>query len=375
MGGFNVKKTGKPHEIDASNDIKYRGPLNYQHLRVIAWALLALAQFPIITDALSRILGEGNFSANGTAVEIIRAIGSLALPLLLIANFAVILGTGANYKKLLIKFGSLSGGVAVLALLLYERYLVGILSAGSSRAQAKATLTDMFAESGFLAFNLFLDLFLCTLVTYFLLYTPKKVFTGKRIIVFRLFAALPILYEAASVTLKILASMGRIKLSPAVFPFLTTKPPVGFLVFVAFAFFIKRRERMFIRHGKTKEDYDEFLRTNANSWHFSVHAAIILAIAAVLDFVIVLVFAAARSLPFSDTEAFAGQAMEAVSLAMKWGFGESVGLIFIAPLMLLFSYTRKPKRPALDIAIPAAGVALIVAEYAEAVYYALTHLK
>jgi len=369
-----VKKTGKPHEIDASNDIKYRGPLNYQHLRIIAWVLLALAQFPVITGAISRILNDGSFYVNGAAVEILHALGSLALPLLLIANFAVILGSGANYKKLLIKFGSLSGGVAALALLLYERYLVGIFSVGSSRAQAKAALTDMFAASGFLAFNLFLDLFLCTLVTYFLLYTPKKIFTGKRIIVFRLFAVLPILYEAASVALKIMASMGRIKLSPAVFPFLTTKPPIGFLVFVAFAFFIKRRERKFIRHGKTKDDYVEFLQTNANSWHFSVHAAIILAVAAVLDFITVLVFAAARSAPFYGTEAFAGQAMEAVSLAVKWGFGESVVLIFIAPLMLIFSYTRKPKRPALDIVIPAAGVALIVAEYAEAVYFALTHM-
>lgn len=50
-----MRKTGKPHEIDASNDIKYRGPLNCQHLRIIAWVLLALA---LITSVIVNFYTE-----------------------------------------------------------------------------------------------------------------------------------------------------------------------------------------------------------------------------------------------------------------------------------------------------------------------------
>jgi hypothetical protein len=42
--------------------------------------------------------------------------------------------------------------------------------------------------------------------------------------------------------------------------------------------------------------------------------------------------------------------------------------------MLLFSYTRKPKNPRLDLAIPAVGVALIVFLYLEGSHQLLINL-
>ena len=53
------------------------------------------------------------------------------------------------------------------------------------------------------------------------------------------------------------------------------------------------------------------------------------------------------------------------------GFGGSVGLIFLAPLVLLFSYTRRPKNPMLDLLIPAAGIALILLAYLEGIHQLL----
>ena len=50
------------------------------------------------------------------------------------------------------------------------------------------------------------------------------------------------------------------------------------------------------------------------------------------------------------------------------GLGESVLLLLLSPLMLLFSYTRTHKNKTLDTFIPFAGIALIVLVYIEGGY-------
>ena len=53
------------------------------------------------------------------------------------------------------------------------------------------------------------------------------------------------------------------------------------------------------------------------------------------------------------------------------GFGGSVYLLFLAPLVLLFSYTRKPKYPWMGMLVPVAGFALIFVAYVEGVHQIL----
>jgi hypothetical protein len=53
------------------------------------------------------------------------------------------------------------------------------------------------------------------------------------------------------------------------------------------------------------------------------------------------------------------------------GFGGSINLILLAPLVLLFSYTRRPKNPMLDLLIPVAGIALILLVYLEGTHQLL----
>lgn len=360
-------KRRKIHEIDSTNDIKYRGVFTYQHFRIAAWLFLAVSQIGVMFTLASKFRPE-ILQSFGVAATVLSIFKDLATPLLLIANFAVILSAREGYKKLLIRFGALSGGVLAAFLLFFEHYAVGLFSIGVPREEARQTVASIIAGDGFTSFNIFLDLFLCTLVMFFLNHEPKKVFVGKKLIVFRLFALLPILYEAVSVLLKILAGFGKITLSPFIFPFLTTKPPFEFIVFIALALFIKRRERKFRKNGKTREEYNEFLGTNANSWHFSVHAAIIMAAAAMLDFLIAVVLTAIIVAPAYGTEVFRDYAVSAVTMLLRCGFGASITLIIIAPVMLLFSYNRKPRFPSLDKYIPLVGAALIVLVYLESVY-------
>ena len=92
--------------------------------------------------------------------------------------------------------------------------------------QLQPLMNDFFAEhnrEGFVAFNLFIDLFLCTLFMYFLNARPKRVLTGKKVLVLRSLALLPLAWEAASWVLKWKSAQGEITLPFWSFPLLTMK--------------------------------------------------------------------------------------------------------------------------------------------------------
>ena len=362
-----MKKRNKIHEIDSTNDLRYRGPLTYQSFKLAGWAFIALSQIPVVMSLGDTI--DKNPEGNAQVLRmILSVIGNVAAPLLLIANFAAILSARTGFKKLLIQYGALSVAAIAVFTLIYERYMIGFFASMTSRSEAHTMMNDLFAEDGYLAFNMFLDLFLCTLVMFFLDYRPKKWFQGKKHIIFRLFVLIPILYEGASITLKILAGLHAIRIPPLMFPFLTTKPPMGFVVFVALALFIKRRERKYLKSGKTLEQYKEFLDTNANSWHFSVHAAIIMVVAVIVDLAVVIIFAVVYAASYADPSQMESALYEAIAVITKCGFGTSVALILVAPIMLLFSYNRKPKNPKLDKFIPLVGVGLIAVVYFEGMF-------
>lgn len=365
-----MKPRRKIHEIDHTNDIKYRGPLNYQQFRMAAWVFIALSQIPVILSFSQKLPGDVQQETD-LIRTILTILGHVATPLLLITNFSEILTSRSGYKKLLIKYGALSAGAILLFLLVYERYVIGLLSAASSRSEAHEMLNEIFASEGFLAFNIFLDLFLCTLVMFFLDYTPQKRFQGKAHYVFRLFVLIPILYEAAIIVLKVLAGLQIIKLPPELFPLLTTKPPLAFAVFVVLALFIKRRERKFIKSGKTKEEYRTFLETNTNSWHFSVHAAVIMVVAVIVDLAVLVAFAMIHAAPYEGAQVYDTYLAEGLDVMLKCGFGGSISLILVAPFMLLYSYNRQPKNPKFDRFIPIAGVVMLVIVYIEGFFHVI----
>ena len=60
-----------------------------------------------------------------------------------------------------------------------------------------------------------------------------------------------------------------------------------------------------------------------------------------------------------------------MDIALAVGFGGSVYLFLLAPLVLLFSYTRKPKYPWMGMLVPVAGCALIFVAYVEGVHQIL----
>ena len=431
-GGAGKRRLGI-HETTLENDIQYRGPLSSTHFKVLGWLCIVIAQVAVLLRLGGRL--DPAIAADGAAwLNILGEIAELALPFLLIANFARLIDVQEDYKKQLIVNGAATAAVCGLYYLVFYRYTVdGLAALLQDPSEALPAVRSVLALSlpyGFLAFNIFVDLFLCTLTMIFLNYDPKRLFTGKARIFFRLLALLPIGYEVGCMLLKLNAARGLVRIPEWAYPLLTVKPPMTFVLFVALSLFVKTRELRFRRHGKTHEEYQAFLKTRRNSWNFSVYLAIMLVIVSIADIAVVLGISIGETMrafnPANEpaqTEAVSGEDAQAQSavearlaelraaledemaapeadraeesapdeealreakmnasidtalrLAKAVGFGGSVYLLFLAPVVLLFSYTRKPKNRLLDALIPVAGVALILLVYVEGFHRLLSHL-
>lgn len=179
---------------------------------------------------------------------------------------------------------------------------------------------------------------------------------------------MPAAYEIASIVLKIMAAGGYIRLPIGSWPFLTAKPPMTFLVFILLAFYIKRRERLFIRHGRTHEDFLQHMQTNYNSLRFSLFTAQTFVLTAVLDLLAVFVLPMAVIL-------IGGEDMQRYSdlmnVMINSSFGGSIELLPMVPFVLLFSYTRTYKNRLYDAMLPLFGIGLILCVYIEGGFQAL----
>ena len=410
------KKQLKIHEVTAENDIRYQGPLNYQHFQMLGW-LCIVATAAVLLITVGAKMDASVETSLGGVKDVLNWVGTLSLPFLLIANFARILNNSEGYRKQLIKNGAAMAGIALGAILLLYRYVVGIMvELGLTQEQAVAFFLNAAqitskARVGFISFNIFVDLFLCTLVMFFLNYRPKYIFKAPAArIVFRLFTVFPIAYELISLILKIRCARGEITLPLLSFPLLTVKPPMTFVLFIALAVYVKTREWRFRRHGKTHEEYQAFLKTRRNSRNFSVFLAVMLAVVSIFDLLIFLgmsVFETANNIVKDQEAAALEQAAEtagteqaqlsdeeliatlaensptaeeigqekivaytekSVRIMDAVGFGGSVYLIFLAPLVLLFSYIRIPKNKQFSMLIPMIAAGLILVMYLEGFY-------
>lgn len=351
------------HLVNEENDIKFRGPLSYRHLRIMGWLFLIIAQIAVI---LSVGASAGIMNPNQTLLTVMKTAKDLMMPLFLFAAFSQLLVAKNGYKRLIITYGGAALGIFLVFIFVYEHFFIGITSAISGGDTKGAhefgqELISYLNFNGALSFNMFIDLLLCTLVTFFINYNPKKYFQGKKIYIFRSFVALPIMYEIASILIKILVASQTVSITPIIIPLLTTKPPMAFLIFIAAAIFVKNRERFYIKNGRTHEDYKNFLNTNVNSLHFSIFLAVAILIAVALDITAFLGILVGEVSRYNVNDPNFGEyLMYWAQTVYSWGFGQCVIMILLIPVILLFDYKKTYKNNMLDIVIPLAGVILMV---------------
>ena len=362
----------KWHERTAEKDIRYRGPLNYQHFQILGWLCIVASQALLVLN-LGAKLGKLPASYAGLTGPL-TYMSWLSLPFLLIANFAQIMNGQKSYRILLIKNFCAAGAIWGIYAFFLNRYVIGtidVINDGTiTSVEALSQIMEKANPTGVLCFNIFIDLFLCTLVMFFLNYKPTRIFREKSRFIFRSFALLPVAYEVGCIVLKVLASRKEITISPFFYPLFTVKPTMTFVLFIVLALYIKTRELRFRRHGKTHEEYKAFLNTNKNSWDFSRFLAIALAVISLADLAILFLVTAREAANMTE------EALDTFRpTAMIMGFGDSLSLIFLAPLVLLFSYTRKPKNAMAGLMAPVFSFALIMLLYLEAGRHAIPALN
>lgn len=364
--------------ITKENDIKYSGPLSYRYLRIVGWFLFAFAQVGIVLTFGAAM--NTDFDANTRVFrDICSVFGTYMMPLFLIAAFSVILRERDSFKRPLLMYGGLSLLVIGAYFLVYEHYIVGLIRVAVPAEEAHIlanSVLEAFTAGHPFAFNIFIDLFLCVLFYVFLNYKPRKVkFFKEHVIVFRLFAILPILYEIASLVFKFLGSSDIIDIPHFTYPLFTTKPPLMFLLFVFLVLYIKNRERIFLKKGFTHEQYTAFLKTHFNSLDFSKHLMFLVIIFSILDFVIALFgvigLTAAEYSDGAQIDALIAYNLKRMSAL---GFGLTAPMIFISPILLLFNYNKTHENKTMDIVIPLAGIALVAFVYIEGIFQVLIHM-
>ena len=386
------KKNGKIrlHALTLEEDLKYRGPLSYREFKIFGWLCIVIAQIIILMRLGIKVNPQGLEGRLSGWMDFLSWISPLALPFLLMSNFAVMLDNRKSYKSLIMTNALMMLGMFLMFILLFYHFMIGSLEGLSDgNMNFKDFFTKMYYEGDgqkFFAFNIFVDLFLCSVFMFFVNYRPTRFFQGKKRIIFRLFAILPIAYELVSLALKWLSFDNTVRIPFILFPLLTVKPPMTFVVFVALTLFVKRREKKYIKMGGTYEGYQEFLQTNRNSFTFSLHATIIMFVAGAIDLILVIIIPSVQIVlakqavaAVSGAEAAATYDMDTafIGLLSKMftiGVGGASQLIVFAPIMLLFSYTRKRDNKIIDTLIPVAAIVLMLLVYLQGFFQLMYNL-
>ncbi len=363
------------------NDIKYGGVLSYRHLRIIAWVCLAIAQISVVLSLQAK-LNKDSASTVDLISTILSYVGSLPLPLFFLANVSEMTRKKSNFRSFFYKYGGLAIGMFLLQNLLVMHFIYGIaksLEPSLTLGQLFRSVGEILPSLGYKAYmlNIFIDMFLCTLLFFFLYYDPQRVFTGKKKIIFRLFSLLPIAYEIGAIFVKYYVMLGRFSMPSYYFFLLPSKPPLVFLAFVALIVFLKIYEVRHLRKpGNNMDTWYEHTKTKAHSLKVSIITAISFLIAALLDLAIVIAFIIVNVAGVADLVANEDELLLYVfaklSVLTNAGMGGAVPLIMIIPIVLLFSYTKTHKNKNFDVIIPALGIALMAAVYFEGFFLVIT---
>ena len=159
------KKRVRLHETTHENDIRFRGPLTAQHFKILGWLCIAIAQVVVLLTLGGR-MNAGLAERTAGWRSVLSNIANLSLPFLLIANFAQLLNTGEGYRKQLLMNGAAMAGICAAYYLVFYRYIVGGVAAFLQEPEqalpAVNEVMNIVMPYGFFAFNIFVDLFLCT---------------------------------------------------------------------------------------------------------------------------------------------------------------------------------------------------------------------
>lgn len=345
----------------SKEDIKYRGPLSYRYLRVLGWLSIASAQVALLTSLCSSAFGWNPIGKSGSLI--FSLFGYLSTSFFLFASFGMVLSGQKKYSSFLLTYGLGFLAIGLGFIFFYSRYVYDIFK----RADVPEELyVNAFKNliGNRIPINVFSDLFMFVLFHFFINHHPKKILKNN-IKLFRSLSILPVLFVVVCYILRILNGFSIINMSIYLYPFLPTKSPFIFALFIIISLWIKNRERWFNKLGATKEEYNKFSLTNRNSLSFSIHISIIIGFIVLAEIILGIFLGIIYLIINPD--------IDILNVLDIYQIGQSGSLLFAVPFLFLYSYTRTHKDKTIDIIIPIVGVGLIVWTYIEILYQILIH--
>lgn len=363
--------------VSTSNDIAPKLRLSYRHLRILAWAFLALSIVGSFLSAGSGVVSlfGGGEDLFGNWPTILKSFKSLMSPLFLIAAFGVVLRSKERFRDVLIFFGALSILMVVTFYFFYFHIFLGFFKSVQFSEGFDIIRQGIESDGTIFMVNIFIDLFLCTLLAFFVHYRPKHYFKGKKLIYFRFMALIPILYEIICITFRVLDSVEVLHVPFYLYPFFTTKPPLSFVIFIVMVFYLKLKERYFIKNGKTHAEFNDFARTNVNSIQYARRLSFVIFLAAIIDFILLMICTAILASKNVDAGFEVSLATEmAGSKVQSWGLGGTFAMIFVIPFVLFYDYHKTHKDTKGDLLVPVVGLSVCAFLCFEGVYLVIREL-
>lgn len=336
------------------------------HIRSFAWFFMILSQIGTIMFTMCKIYstskGSSSLASLDTAGMVFSFFQFCFMPLALTANFSGILRNQESFVPALLQYGGGTLGIFIVYLFVYFRYIVKLIVRITGKTVAEACeISDMVLSMLFdylRQLNFFVDLFVCTLIAFFILYRPKKFFVGKtKLRIFRMMVAIPILWSIIGYILLGLNAEGAV-LPAYIYPLIPLKPPMFLVVFVLLVAYIKLKQKFFFAKGHTEEEYKDYFLGPEFVQSFANFTSLSLVLASVFDFGILFVRTPAMT---------------------RMGFGQSCLLWVVIPIIFFYDFTKNIKNPMIGFLIPVIAVVIIVIMWIETVYwiaaYGIDYLK
>jgi len=339
------------------------------HLRIFAWGFMVLSQMGSImcffgliqtifqsmnTKDVSSSATNPPLSPLYTAGFYFSFLQYCMMPLILIANFSEVFRDRKTMISSLRMYGGGTIGVFLVFLFVYLRYAVRLLMRITGLPfSAASAIVDGFLSRLFTSFrqlNFFVDLFICSLIAFFILYKPKKFFQGKKIHIFRSFVIIPFLWSIVGYILLGLNKEGTVIPGPFL-TLLPLKPPMFLLAYTCLVLYLKKKERHFFKSGKPEEEYDKEFLSPQSVKSFSVFASVTLGMCSLIDLIII----------FADSN----------ETLQRIGFGDSSLMFLVIPIIIFFDFSKGLKNSLTSVIIPVVAVVLIVVMWIEAIYWLL----
>ncbi len=297
-------------------------------LRIIAIILLMLGQ----TATMLLLYNKVTFTEliPNEKLQIYKTLTIVAMPLFLTSIITNITREPEKIKKFLLTYFVMAALFAVAEILLFYfafvpfvedliKYALEIQGETTEEAHELSTFVLRYAMGYFANINVFLDLFLASLIAFFLLYTPKNA-TRKRLILFRSCVILPTLYIVASFILRGLFKLGYFAINIEQSAFLVHRNYLCFIYFAGVVVYQKYRGRLYSKHNKYMP-FEEYKKSTGGLTCYNATLVSFLLALCLVDYLLGL-----------------------IPGAKAFEIGKSYVLIYGLPVLFLFDSERRGRR-------------------------------